>query len=91
MDDKRTRSERFGIKWRWLYLAGGIFYLANGISSLIKPREIYDYLGFDFNRWAYIGLHLAVAFLLLRLFVKNQRLLRQQIKDEVIKRHSSES
>ncbi|KYG71667.1 hypothetical protein EV198_2076 [Roseivirga ehrenbergii] len=90
MDDRRSRSERFGIKWRWLFLVGGIFYLANGISSMIKPREVYDYLGFSFNRWVYIALHLVVAFLLLKLFIKNQKLLRQQIKDEVMRQHNEE-
>ncbi|KOF03132.1 hypothetical protein [Roseivirga seohaensis] len=90
MDDRRTRSERFGIKWRWLFLVGGIIYLANGISTIIKPKEIYSYLGFDFNRWLYIALHLFVAFLLLLLFIKNQKLLRQQIKDEVMRQHNEE-
>jgi hypothetical protein len=77
MGENLTRSQKFGIQWRWLFLIGGVIYAFNTIKVIFKPQEVYNFLGMELNIWIYILIHSSISIWLLITFVKNRRLFKK--------------
>lgn len=86
MANQYSRSDKFGIRWRWLYFLGFVFYLVKGIEGIIINKESYSFLGMELGHTTFIIFHLLVSGLLLLLFIRNQKLVRSKIKEEAIKK-----
>lgn len=78
MGNQLTKSQKFGIQWRWLFLVGGLIYAFNILKVLFKPQEIYSFLGLSMNRWLFLVIQLVISAWLLATFTKNHRLFREE-------------
>ena len=85
MARKHSRSDKFGIRWRWLYFLGFVFYLIKGVEGIVINNENYAFLGLELGRTPFIIFHLTVSGLLFLLFIRNQKLVRKSIKEEALK------
>ncbi|MFT6969721.1 MAG: hypothetical protein ACJAXX_000282 [Roseivirga sp.] len=78
MGNNLTKSQKFGIQWRWLFLVGGVIYAINTLTVLFAPQEVYSFLGLEMSRWLYFSIQLAIAAWLVVTFVRNHKLFRQE-------------
>jgi uncharacterized membrane protein len=78
MAENLTRSQKFGIQWRWLFLVGGVVYVINITKALIDAEEAHTFLGFELTLIPYLLLNIIIAAWLLTTFVKNHKLFRQE-------------
>jgi uncharacterized membrane protein len=78
MDENLTRSQKFGIQWRWLFLVGGVVYVINITKALIDTEEAHTFLGFELTLIPYLLLNIIIAAWLLNTFVKNHKLFRRE-------------
>uniref|UniRef100_UPI00404783EA hypothetical protein n=1 Tax=Roseivirga sp. TaxID=1964215 RepID=UPI00404783EA len=86
MAENLTRSQKFGIQWRWLFLVGGVVYVINIIKALANPEEDYSFLGLALGLIPYLIIQIVIAAWLLITFVKNHKLFRQITLQQMIKK-----
>ncbi|PIQ49846.1 MAG: hypothetical protein COW03_03035 [Cytophagales bacterium CG12_big_fil_rev_8_21_14_0_65_40_12] len=84
MAENLTRSQKFGIQWRWLFLIGGVIYAINIIKALANPAESYTFLGLALGIIPYLFIQVIIAAWLLTTFVKNHKLFRQITLQQMI-------
>ncbi len=85
-----TKSQKVGIRWRWLFLLGGVIYLINTFVTLINGKEINEFLGMELGKWSYALLQLGISALLISLYFKYRRQFNELIKEEVLRQAEAE-
>ena len=90
MGENLTRSQKFGIQWRWLFLIGGVIYAINIIKALANPAESYTFLGFALGIIPYLFIQIVIAAWLLTTFVKNHKLFRQITLQQMIEQQEDD-
>jgi hypothetical protein len=85
MDKDLTRSQKFGIQWRWLFLIGGVIYAYNCLRVIFIPQEGYDFLGLEMDRWIYFTIQCVISSWLLWTFFKHRKLLKSDLKKSLRK------
>jgi len=83
MADQPNRFESIGIRIRWIFLIGGIICLLNTANALLNSTQEFAFMGMALGKWTYALVQLAVSIFLFSQFMKNQKLNKANLKNEV--------
>jgi hypothetical protein len=83
MDNQANRFEGIGIRIRWIFLIGGIICLLNAVNALLNSVQEFAFMGMELGKWPYALLQLAVSIFLFSQFMKNQKLMKEKLKNQV--------
>ena len=83
MADQPNRFESIGIRIRWVFLVGGIICLLNAANALLNEAQEFAFMGMTLTKWPYALLQIAVSIFLFSQFMKNQKLMKAKLKDQI--------
>lgn len=83
MANQPNRFESIGIRIRWIFLIGGIICLLNAANAVLNSTQEFDFMGMALGKWPYALVQLAVSIFLFSQFMKNQKLMKEKLKNQV--------